>query len=86
MELVHSIGTTNWTKVAEGIAGRIGKQCRERWYKHLDPSIRKSKWTIEEDIEIVRLYCEYGSSWSKIAQVLSGRTDNQIKNRFYSNL
>ena len=64
---VKLLGTGNWTRVAEGIPGRIGKQCRERWYKHLDPTISKSKWTLEEDINIVKLYCEHGSSWSKIA-------------------
>jgi hypothetical protein len=28
---------------------RTGKQCRERWHNHLDPSIKKSTWTREED-------------------------------------
>jgi hypothetical protein len=27
-----------------------------------------------------------GSSWSKIAQRINGRTENSIKNRFYSTL
>lgn len=28
---------------------RTGKQCRERWLNHLDPSIKKEPWTEEED-------------------------------------
>jgi hypothetical protein len=27
---------------------------------------------------------QYGSSWSKIAKHLEGRTENSVKNRFYS--
>lgn len=30
-------------------AGRLGKQCRERWFNHLDPSINKGPWTHAED-------------------------------------
>jgi len=29
-------------------------------------------------------YLEHGSSWSKIAKNLDGRTENAVKNRFYS--
>lgn len=29
---------------------------------------------------------KYGSSWSKIAKNIPGRTENSIKNRFYSTL
>ena len=29
-------------------------------------------------------YLTYGSSWSKIAKELPGRTENSVKNRFYS--
>lgn len=32
------------------------------------------------------MYLTYGSSWSKIAKVVKGRTENSIKNRFYSTL
>ena len=65
---VSALGIRNWTKVAAGIPGRIGKQCRERWHKHLDPNICKTKWTLEEDKQIVRLYCMYGSTWARMAQ------------------
>lgn len=32
-----------------GIKGRLGKQCRERWFNHLDPSVKKTEWTSHED-------------------------------------
>jgi hypothetical protein len=30
VETVARVGATRWTKVAEALAGRMGKQCRER--------------------------------------------------------
>ena len=38
-----------WMQIAARIPGRIGKQCRERWTNHLDPSLKKGGWTPEED-------------------------------------
>ncbi|RQM26691.1 hypothetical protein B5M09_001499 [Aphanomyces astaci] len=32
-------GRKNWGQVAARIPGRTSKQCRERWYNHLDPNI-----------------------------------------------
>jgi hypothetical protein len=29
-------GITKWSEIAERIPGRIGKQCRERYFNHLD--------------------------------------------------
>ena len=55
--IVHSIqsGVTKWSEIAAQIPGRIGKQCRERWFNHLDPTIKKGAWTEQEDgVLIVR--------------------------------
>ena len=29
-------GVTKWSEIADHIPGRIGKQCRERYFNHLD--------------------------------------------------
>ena len=42
-------GPKKWSEIAKYLPGRIGKQCRERWYNHLDPNINKKGWTEEED-------------------------------------
>ena len=40
--LVRQYGTErNWAVIAEGIRGRSGKQCRERWLNHLREGIIK---------------------------------------------
>lgn len=38
-----------WASVASLLPGRLGKQCRERWQNHLDPSIVKGPFTGQED-------------------------------------
>jgi hypothetical protein len=40
--LVRQYGTErNWALIAEGIRGRTGKQCRERWLNHMREGIIK---------------------------------------------
>ncbi|CAN0045346.1 unnamed protein product [Scytosiphon promiscuus] len=75
---------TRWSEIAERVEGRIGKQCRERWFNHLDPTLRKSSWTPEEDEILVQGQARFGNSWTKIAKLLQGRSENAVKNRWNS--
>lgn len=81
--LVAKHGSKNWALIAQYLDGRIGKQCRERWRNHLDPMIRRDKFTDEEDAEIIKLVDELGTRWARISEQLPGRTENAIKNRYY---
>lgn len=90
--LVSKKGSTQWSAIAKSIPGRSGKQCRERyvplrflhpprWYNHLNPAISHLPWTDEED-ELLREYQrKMGNQWTKIAEKLSGRSENEVKNR-----
>jgi len=79
-------GPCKWSKCSNIIQGRSGKQCRERWFNTLNPNVKKGNWSPEEEYNIFLLYEKFGSKWSKIASFFEGRTENSIKNRFYSTL
>ncbi len=81
-KLVQEHGPYRWSEIARHIPGRTGKQARERWKNHLDPTLKKGKWTAEEDAIITANFQLIGKKWSTIARLLPGRSDNDVKNRF----
>jgi myb proto-oncogene protein len=83
--LLHAIEIhgKQWAKVCGHIPGRNGKQCRERFHNHLDPSLNRGPFTPAEDAIIKAEYNARGPKWSEIARLLRNRSDNHIKNRAY---
>ncbi|XP_027125312.1 transcription factor JAMYB-like [Coffea arabica] len=82
--LVHYIaahGEGRWNLLAKRSGlNRTGKSCRLRWLNYLKPDVKRGNLSPEEQLLILELHSKWGNRWSKIAQHLPGRTDNEIKN------
>jgi hypothetical protein len=90
-EAVIQIGTKNWALVgatmqlvSRGECNRTGKQCRERWHNHLDPSLIHAPFSAEEDAQLIRLQQIFANKWTEISKRMPGRSDNAVKNRWNS--
>ena len=75
---------SDWQKVSSFVGnGRTPAQCGQRWFRCLDPNMKKEKWTKEEDNKLINLVQVYGvHSWTKIAKEFGNRTDVQCRYRY----
>jgi hypothetical protein len=85
IELVAKYGQS-WALIASLMKDRSGKQIRDRYLNKLKPDINKGEWSQAEDELLMSLCRQIGHKWSKIATYLPGRTEGQVKNRFYSHI
>ncbi|CAD8179808.1 unnamed protein product [Paramecium pentaurelia] len=85
LNLISQFGK-KWSKIAQILINRNSKQCRNRFVNTLDPKLKQHSFTQQEDQLIYEKYIQYGSKWSFISKFIEGRSDNQIKNRFYNNI
>ncbi|KAJ9563779.1 hypothetical protein OSB04_008939 [Centaurea solstitialis] len=75
-------GTDNWAIVASKFKDKTTRQCRRRWFTYLNSDFKKGGWSQEEDMLLCEAQKIFGNRWTEIAKVVSGRTDNAVKNRF----
>ncbi|KAG0466633.1 hypothetical protein HPP92_017600 [Vanilla planifolia] len=81
IDYVKKHGEGNWNAVQKhsGLS-RCGKSCRLRWANHLRPHLKKGSFTQEEEQMIIQMHSKIGNKWARMASLLPGRTDNEIKN------
>ena len=84
-ELVQKHGEHSWNLISSLMENRNQRQCRERWKHYLSCDLKESikPWTKDEDMIIMTKYNEHGAKWTKIAKELPGRSDLQVKNRYF---
>ena len=77
---------TRWSDLAQKLPGRVGKQIRDRWVNHLNPNINHMPFTKEDDMKLWEGHKQLGKRWVEISTKLfnSSRSENHIKNRWYS--
>ncbi|XP_057495098.1 transcription factor MYB88-like [Actinidia eriantha] len=81
-EQIRIHGTENWAIIASNFKDKTTRQCRRRWYTYLNSDFKKGGWSPEEDMLLCEAQKIFGNRWTEIAKVVSGRTDNAVKNRF----
>mmetsp|Transcript_36968 Transcript_36968/g.99613 ORF Transcript_36968/g.99613 Transcript_36968/m.99613 type:complete len:619 (+) Transcript_36968:181-2037(+) len=78
---VMKYGKNQWSRVASLLNRKSAKQCKARWYEWLDPSIKKTEWTREEEEKLLHLAKLYPSQWRTIAPIV-GRTAAQCMEHY----
>lgn len=80
MQIVNRIGPKQWRQVASLMKTKTAKQCRDHYTNCLDPEIKSSYWSNEEEKILLSKYEQFGPRWSLIKNYLPGRTTLMIKN------
>jgi len=65
-----------WSRIASLLHRKSAKQCKARWYEWLDPSIKKTEWTRDEEEKLLHLAKLMPTQWRTIAPII-GRTAAQ---------
>ena len=78
---VMKYGKSSWARVASLLNRKSAAQCKARWYEWLDPSIKKTDWSREEEEKLLHLAKLMPNQWRTIAPVV-GRTAAQCMEQY----
>ncbi|KAL6950785.1 hypothetical protein ACO0QE_000066 [Hanseniaspora vineae] len=65
---------------------RKGNDIKKRWYSYLDPTLRRGRWTPEEDELLLKAYAKHGQHWALIAKDVPRRNLDQCSKRYHEAL
>lgn len=78
---VMKYGLNNWARIASLLTRKTPGQCKARWFEWLDPSVKKTEWTRDEDEKLLHLSKIFPTQWRTIAPIV-GRTAHQCQDRY----
>ncbi|KAL1920909.1 uncharacterized protein VTP21DRAFT_11544 [Calcarisporiella thermophila] len=78
---VSKYGKNQWARISSLLVRKTPKQCKARWYEWLDPGIKKTEWSREEDEKLLHLAKLMPTQWRTIAPIV-GRTPAQCLERY----
>lgn len=78
---VMKYGKNQWARISSLLVRKSAKQCKARWFEWLDPSIKKTEWTREEEEKLLHLAKIMPTQWRTIAPII-GRTSSQCLERY----
>ncbi|EGF77607.1 hypothetical protein BATDEDRAFT_35936 [Batrachochytrium dendrobatidis JAM81] len=79
---VMKYGKNQWARISSLLTRKTPKQCKARWFDWLDPSIKKTEWSKEEDEKLLHLAKLMPTQWRTIAPIV-GRTPAQCLERYH---
>ncbi|KAF1616115.1 snRNA-activating protein complex subunit 4, partial [Eudyptes chrysolophus] len=80
---VKKYGERDWYKIRTEVPGRSDAQCRDRYLKALHCDVKKGKWSLDEEEQLIELVQKHGlGHWSKIASELPHRTGSQCLSKW----
>ncbi|KAM6243884.1 snRNA-activating protein complex subunit 4 [Porphyrio hochstetteri] len=80
---VKKYGERDWYKIRMEVPGRSDAQCRDRYLKALHCDVKKGKWSLQEEEQLIELVQKHGlGHWSKIASELPHRTGSQCLSKW----
>lgn len=72
-----------WTKIGSMLKQpRSGLQVCARYTEALDETVKRGRWTKEEDSKLLEEYLRLAGRWSLISQEIEGRTQRQCASRY----
>ncbi|XP_055313369.1 cell division cycle 5-like protein [Sitodiplosis mosellana] len=78
---VMKYGKTQWSRVSSLLHRKSAEQCKARWHEWLDPSVKKTEWSRDEDERLLHLAKLMPTQWRTIAPMI-GRTAAQCLDRY----
>ena len=78
---VMKYGKNQWSRISSLLVRKTPKQCKSRWNEWLDPAIKKTEWSREEEEKLLHLAKIMPNQWRSIAPIV-GRSAAQCVSHY----